>query len=233
MSAVAPKPAVLDVLLGTDASRSRRARERHVPFWFKLVYTAFVAVVVTKYWAQYTPVNFLWFCNVALLTTLVGLWLESAVLISMQAVGIIVWQLLWQLDFFFQLATGIHTIGAADYMFDASVPLFVRSLSISHVWMPYLLLWLLSRFGYDRRALWLQTLYAWAVLLASFLLTTDLKGPAGNVNKIYGLSDSTAQTLMPNWTWLLLVMTVVPIVLYVPTHLFLRWRFPAPARAKR
>ena len=218
------------VLEGKSVSTRVRRERGTIPVAWKLLYTAFVALVVVKYWRQYTPVNFLWFCNVALLTTCVALWTESALLASMQAVGIVVWQLLWQLDFFFQLATGKHTIGAADYMFDPKVPLFVRSLSLSHIFMPYLLLWLVKRFGYDRRALVYQTLYGWAVLLASFIFTTDLKGPAGNVNKIYGLADDTAQTFMPNWAWLLLVMTVVPLVLYLPTHCVLANRFKPPPK---
>lgn len=226
MSAVIPK----SILLGDKrASRERvRAATARVPIALKVIYSAFVAFVVFKYWNQYTPVDFLWFCNVALLTTLVGLWLESPLLVSMQAVSIIVWQLLWQLDFLLHLTLGIHTIGASDYMFDPKVPLLVRSLSISHVWMPYLLLWLLGRLGYDRRALGMQTLYGWAVFIASFIFTTDLKGPAGNVNKIYGLSDSTPQTIMPNWVWLLVMMIAVPILLYLPTHLVLRKKFPPP-----
>ena len=206
-----------------------RVRSGSIPLVLKVVYTAFALLVVVKYWTQYTPVNFLWFCNVALLTTCVALWTESALLVSMQAVGIIVWQLIWQFDFFLQLATGWNLFGAASYMFDPKVPLFVRSLSLSHIVMPYLLIWLVRRVGYDRRALVYQTFYGWAVLIASFIFTTDLKGPAGNVNKIYGLADSTAQTWMPNWAWLLLVMAFVPVVLYLPTHCVLANRFKPPA----
>jgi hypothetical protein len=211
---------------------SQRARDwlfgGKIPGWLKLAHTLFVIVVIVNYWRQYTPVNFLWFCNVALLTTCVALWLESRLLISMQAVAIVVWQLVWQLDFLVQLTTGVKTVGASDYMFDASVPLFVRGLSISHAWMPYLLLWLVARLGYDRRALLGQTIYGWLVLVLSYMLTTNLEGPAGNVNKIYGLVDSTPQTWIASWQWLLLLMAVVPLILYVPMHILLRRTFTAP-----
>jgi hypothetical protein len=48
-----------------------------IPLWLKVAYTAFVAVLVPYYWHTYGPVNFLWFCDIALLVTLAALWLES------------------------------------------------------------------------------------------------------------------------------------------------------------
>jgi hypothetical protein len=72
---------------------------RRIPIVVKLVYTAFVGVLVPYYWATYTPWNFLFFCDVALLMTLAALWLESPLLASTCAVGITLPQLLWVLDF--------------------------------------------------------------------------------------------------------------------------------------
>ena len=60
-----------------------------VPLWLKIVYSAFVAVVVPCYWVTYTPWNFLYFCDVALLVTLAGIWTESALLVSIPSVGIL------------------------------------------------------------------------------------------------------------------------------------------------
>jgi hypothetical protein len=48
-----------------------------IPLWLKIAYTAFVVVVIPIYWASWTPANFLWFCDVALLLTLPALWLEG------------------------------------------------------------------------------------------------------------------------------------------------------------
>ena len=42
-----------------------------LPLWLKLVYTAFVAVLVPVYWYYYGPTNFLYFCDVALIISLV------------------------------------------------------------------------------------------------------------------------------------------------------------------
>ena len=57
--------------------------------WLKLAYTAFMAVLMPVYWYYYGPTNFLYFCDVALILTLVGIWLESPLLVSMCAVGIL------------------------------------------------------------------------------------------------------------------------------------------------
>ena len=60
-----------------------------VPLWLKLLYSAFVVVLVPYYWWTYGPTNFLYFCDVALLMTVVGIWTESPLLVSMTLVGIL------------------------------------------------------------------------------------------------------------------------------------------------
>src|SRR5215210_1140983 len=64
-----------------------------VPLWLKLLFSAHLAVLVPVYWYYYGPTNFLYFCDVALILTLVGLWIESPLLISMCAVGIVLPQI--------------------------------------------------------------------------------------------------------------------------------------------
>ena len=52
-----------------------------VPLWLKLAYTAFMAILVPVYLYYYGPTNFLYFCDVALLLTLLGIWIDSPLLI--------------------------------------------------------------------------------------------------------------------------------------------------------
>lgn len=203
-----------------------------LPLWLKLVSSAWVALLLPTYW-QTTPVQLLWFCNVALLVTWVGLWLESSLLVSMAALGILWWQSLWVFDLLIHLGTGISTIGMANYMFDDRFSRFSRALSLYHGWLPFVLLWALSRLGYDRRALLLQTLVAWIIFLLSAGLTTDLTGPAGNLNMIYGLSEKKPQTWMAPTLWLCLVMLLWPVSVYVPCHLAFRRAFAQRSEAKR
>jgi hypothetical protein len=163
----------------------------------------------------------------ALLLTLIGVWKESSLLISMPAVGILLPQVLWCVDFGFTLFGG-HLTGMTDYMFDSHKSLFLRGLSFFHGWLPFLLVWLLTRVGYDRRAL-----PAWSALaLVLCCIAYFLLPPAGavlsdpnlprNVDYVFGLDDAKPQSWMsaPAYfvTWLLVLFNVV----YVPTHLALK-----------
>ena len=123
-----------------------------IPLAAKVAGTAFLAVLVPVYLHTYGPTNFLWFCDAALILTVAGMWLESSLLISMCAVGILLPQCVWLADFGGHLL-GFHLLGLTGYMFDHQLPLFTRGLSLFHGWLPILLVWLLFRLGYDRRAL--------------------------------------------------------------------------------
>lgn len=71
-------------------------------------------MLVPYYWTAYTPWNFLYFCDIALLVTLAALWLESPFLTSTQAVGIVLPQMLWVVDFGARLVAGVHLTGMTD-----------------------------------------------------------------------------------------------------------------------
>ncbi len=106
----------------------------------KIGYTLFVCVVTPIYWRQYGPANFLWFSDIALLVMVPALWLESALLASMMALSVVLLELIWNIDFFVRLATSKSLIGLSAYMFDAKIPIFIRSLSCFHIVLPLLLL---------------------------------------------------------------------------------------------
>lgn len=185
----------------------------------KVYYSLFILVLVPVYWIEYGPVNFLWLSDTALLITLVGLWLESRLLISMMAVGVLVPDLLWNVDFFSHLVAGHDVFGfdATAYMFSGEIPLFVRGLSLFHTFLPVVLIYALVRLGYDQRAVLAQTLLVWVVLPISYLVS----GPARNINWVYGLIDI-PQTWLPGWIYLLLVMLVYFLLIIGPTHMVLK-----------
>ncbi len=58
-----------------------------------------MAVLIPVYWHYYGPTNFLYFCDIALILTLIAIWPENALLISMCCVGILVPQTYWVIDF--------------------------------------------------------------------------------------------------------------------------------------
>lgn len=198
-------------------------RLRKIPLAVKLAYTAFVVVLVPIYWHHYGPANFFYFCDIALLITVVGIWREDPLLISMCTVGILAPQLVWIADYILGFA-GIRLVGITAYMFDPSKPVFLRALSLYHAWLPLLLLWLVTRTGYDRRAFLAWSAVAWAAMfIAYFLLPAPGSGaPVVNVDYVYGFSDDAAQTWMPGWAWFSLMLAAVPLLLTLPTDFVLR-----------
>jgi len=191
-----------------------------IPLGLKIIYTLFVCALVPVYWRQYGPSNFLWFSDIALLATVLALWLESSLIASMMSLAVLLPELVWNADFFAHLLTGRTLGGLSGYMFDAGRPLYLRALSLFHVFLPPLLIWLLYRLGYDGKALLAQTLLAWIVLPVTYFVT-DRKE---NVNWVYGPSSKPQERISPR-LYLLLVMLLFPLLLYLPTHLILRKLF--------
>src|SRR5215213_432558 len=74
-------------------------RSQRLPFWSKLLFTAFVAVLVPYYLVAYGPTNFLYYCDLALFFTLAAFWTEKPIFASMPAVGILLPQTFWCIDF--------------------------------------------------------------------------------------------------------------------------------------
>lgn len=187
------------------------------PLWIKIPYTVFVGLLIPVYWQKVGPTNFLWFSDIALFALVIALWFESRLLTSMMAVAVLFPEIVWNIGFFARLLLGIDILGIAGYMFDPEKPLIVRGLSLFHAVLPPLLLWMLYRLGYDRRALVAQTVVTWIVLPATYMLAT----PDTNVNWVFGIGESAPQTWMPGWLWVVLLMAFVPALMLRPTHRFL------------
>ncbi len=178
-----------------------------LPLWLKVGWTLWVAVWAPLYWKQYGAQNFLYFCDLGNFFIAIALWTESALLFSWQATGLLLFQILFTLDLLTALLFGKHFIGGTEFMFDPAVPLFIRLLSLFHVVTPPLLLWAIRRFGYDERGWKYQTLTTWT---------------EHDVNWVRGLFYREQHTL-PGLVYLMAYLIVLPLVIYYPTHLALRW----------
>jgi hypothetical protein len=198
-----------------------------IPLWLKLAVTAFMAVWLPVYWRNYGPTNFLYFCDLALLLTFIGMWTENRLLVSMPAVGILIPQAIWVIDFCAQLSG--HTLtGMTGYMFDPQRSLFLRGLSFFHGWLPFLLIYLVARLGYDRRAFLSWTVLAWTACLVTFFFLpaagahlADPKTPV-NIDYVFGLNDAAPQKLLPAGAYLATWMAALFGIVFVPTHLVLQ-----------
>ncbi len=194
---------------------------RKIPLSVKILSTLFVGVLVPVYWQHYGPANFLWFSDVALLLVVPALWLENRLITSVQAVSVLLLELVWIVDFLVQLTTGVQLVGIAGYMFEDDKPLFLRLLSLFHFVLPFLLLWMVYRLGYDRRAFVAQTVLAWAILLLCFFFTD----PSENINWVFGPGTEPQNWIAP-WQYLTFLMVLFPVGVYLPTHWALRTVMP-------
>jgi hypothetical protein len=196
-----------------------------VPLALTLAYSSFVAVHLWVNWRTYGPFNFLWCCDIAVLTTLVALWWESRLLISIASIAILVPLMLWGVDLAVHVAIGHYLFGFAGYMFDQRVPLDVRLISTFHVWLPFVLIWTLCRLGYDRRAFVIQSVFIAILLITSRMLSAapprHSLHESVNINWAYGTSDDAPQSAMPWPLYLGLMIVLYPLVIYLPTHLVL------------
>lgn len=217
----------MDGNVNSVASRSVPAWPKsQLPACVRLAYSGFVVLWAACYWRAYGPTNFLYFCDIAVFFTLGAVWLEWPILASMPAVGILLPQALWMIDFLGELL-GLRLTGMTAYMFDSQIPLYLRSLSLFHFWLPILLVWLASRLGYDRRALPAWTLLAWCTVVVCYLWTPPPPAPPNdplrpvNVNYVYGLSADAPQHWMPQNAYVAAMMVVLPLGVFLPTHLML------------
>lgn len=188
-----------------------------LPLWLKIGWTLWLVVWAPIYWGQYGAQNFLFFCDIGNVLIGIALWLESALIFSWAACGLLVFQSLYTMDLGEALLAGRHIIGGTEYMFDPHLSLFIRLLSLFHVVTPPLLVWAIWRLGYDARGWKLQTLTAWLVVPINYFWR-----PVQDVNWARGPFFE-EQHAIPGWAYLLAYLVLVPLCIYLPTHWFLSW----------
>lgn len=212
-----------------------------IPLLIKLLYSAFMAILVPIYLKHYGPTNFLYFCDVAAIVTLIAIWMESPPLLSACLIGILLPQLLWVLDFFFELFCylglwKVHLVGLTEYMFRP--PFLLRFLSFFHFWLPFLLLYCVWRVGYDKRGLVIWTVGAWVLVTVCYVYMPapspcfdpvtklQLRDPdmPCNINYVYGLTgEEKAQTSMHPDEYFVMYVVLLVVCIYLPTHLLSCW----------
>lgn len=188
---------------------------RPLPRWLPILFAAFVAVWLPVYWSHYGPRNFLWLCDLTVFMTLYGLLRPSALWLSAPAAGVLLVQTGFAIDLASRLVTGAHLIGGTEYMFDPTIPLGVRLLSLFHLALPFVLLLALSRTGYDRRGLALMTVVMWAALVPSFAFFQG-----DNMNMVVAPFGH-AQLFVAPELYFAALFLAYPLLVFLPAHLAL------------
>lgn len=189
-----------------------------VPLWLKLACTFGAVGILLIYWFRYGPQNYLWFSDIALIGAIPALWLESSLLASALAVGVLLPETWWNLSLFSRLLFGRRLTGMTDYMFEPERPTYLKALSLFHIPLPILLVWLVWTLGYDPWAPLVMSAIALLVLPLTYA-TTD---PFRNINWVHGPGgEGVKQSRFHPLAYLGLLMLLFPVVLYGPTHLLL------------
>jgi hypothetical protein len=202
-----------------------QTQRQEIPDWIR--YLALLSLVLwfTAYWYAWGPANFIHLCDIAVILTCIGVWSNNSLLISSQAVSSVVIDIVWTLDVAARLVFGRHLIGGTEYLFDAAMPLWARLLSLFHVVLPIVLLWSLTRLGYDRRGWKLQSAILLPVLIASRFVT-----PGQNLN--FAVHDPFLhRSYGPAAIHLFITYLFLVFVVYFPTHLLFTRLFPQPAES--
>jgi hypothetical protein len=191
-----------------------------IPLWFKLAYTAFVVYVMAVWWRHYGWKNFLWFSDIAFIGAVPAMWLESAALASVLTVAVLLPELLWNVDYALRLVLRRRITGLTDYMFEPERPLLLRGLSLFHVPLPLVLLWMVAAYGYDA-----SVGLPGAVALGAVVLPWSriLGTPEKNINWTYGFGAR--RTRWPGWVYVPLLFVGFVLFVFVPTDWLMRGLF--------
>jgi hypothetical protein len=192
-----------------------------IPEWFKIVYTLAVLAFMVIYWQRYGPRNFLWFSDIALIGAVPAMWLESALISGTLACMVLLPELLWNVDYVLRIALKRRITGLTDYMFDPSIPRWLRAVSLFHVPLPLVMIWLVAAYGYPAASLPAAAGTAAVTLALSYLLSSSEK----NINWVFGLGR--VQDRLPQPLYLGLLYLGFVLVVFLPTHWILMRVFPA------
>jgi hypothetical protein len=184
-----------------------------IPAPIKWLLGAWLALWLPLHLVTYPASTLLWMCGYGNVLVVLGICVESRLILSWQAVALLVPQALYAAEAFARLVTGGRGSGTS-YLFEPAVPFEVRALSFFHFLMPVLLVWAVGRVGYDKRALPVQLLAAVMVSLASL--------PVGPIN-LWCLPLAREHILA--------ALVLAPLALHWPAHAVLVRTVP-PRRAR-
>lgn len=192
-----------------------------IPEWFKIAYGLAVLAFMVIYWQRYGPRNFLWFSDIALIGAVPAMWFESPLVSGTLACMVLLPEVLWNLDYALRIVLKRRITGLTDYMFDASIPRWLRAVSLFHVPLPLVLIWLVAAYGYPAASLPAAAGAGAVTLALSYLLSSREK----NINWVFGLGR--LQDRLPQPVYLGLLYIGFVLLVFLPTHWILMRVFPA------
>lgn len=184
----------------------------------KILISVFVLVLIPVYLHYYGPTNFLWFSDIGFFLTVLALWTNSNLSMSIAALLTLLLELVWILDFIWFLIFRNSKIKLADYMFDSQYPFWLRLFSLFHIFSPIIWIYYLSIYGYDKNAIYYAIPLFWIILLLTYFFTD----PAKNINWVF--LPKIRNIKINTFEWFLILFIVFPVLIFLPLHyLFLNF----------
>jgi hypothetical protein len=148
--------------------------------WLKIIFTLFLCILLLINWITYGPANILWISDITLLLAYFATIFQSRFLSSMAILQGLFFESMWVIALLISLIAPMD-FALIKYMYDSSIPIWIRCISLFHLILPPYLVWLLYRFGYTKKALPLQIGINWIVIF----LTWAVSKPSANINFVY------------------------------------------------
>lgn len=187
--------------------------------WLSIKYflTFFCVILIPVYWYHYGVTNFLWLSDICLFLTVIALWNNSKLMMSIASVGGFFVESLWIFDFLSIFLFHQSFLMLADYMIEPSYSIFLRALSLFHIFMPIIWFSYLKKYYYDRRA----GIYMTALYIFTIIITYFYTEPEKNINWVF-LPQKIKMPLLDQNTWVLFLLIAFPLLIFLPTHMALK-----------
>jgi len=188
---------------------------------FVIAFILFILwILLALAWCKrYNVGPLLWFCDIALLMTAIGLFLRSGLILTAQLTALLIFHFGWNLDFGLYLFWGHSLIGSTAYMFYHDLTLYEKCLSFfSHVFVIPAAFYGIIILGVSRKA-WI---FQWGQTLVLFLLTYLITRPEENINWMFGneLLSIKPDMITPILYYVLMIV-IPPVFVYWPTNILI------------
>jgi hypothetical protein len=140
-----------------------------IAFFLSVIFLYIIFLFVPSDW-----VGLFWGCYIGVFIILVGVILKKPELVLSQIIILLIPDLIWDIDFFYRLITGIPLFGVNNYFFGNS-SLVNRILSLQHLFTPILAIGALALMKVKRNYKILLVSFAeiFALFLLGFLLPAE------------------------------------------------------------
>lgn len=160
-----------------------------------------------------------WYCYFAMIIMGIGLFIHDSSLIASQINYLFFPFLIWNLDFFYELVTGVPLFGITSYMFEPS-HIIPKIISFQHVFTIPVAIYFLAVFKLKRKTTWVFTIVQASII---YLISASLTHPANNINCVFRscIPFIHAQIIYP-FLWVIITFVMVLVTNYLLVKLFYR-----------